>query len=57
MQHASKFQLIETITYLLLSISLDKITISISTKHATCILDKNNNNCFNKTSNIHLSFN
>ena len=57
-KHASKFQLIETTTYFFfLPISLDKITISISTKHATCILDKNNNNCFNKTSNIHLSFN
>ena len=40
MQHASKFQLIETITYLLLSISLDKITIIILTKHTTCILNK-----------------
>ena len=40
MQHASKFQLIETITYLLLSISLDKITIIILTKHITCILNK-----------------
>ena len=39
MQHASKFQLIETI-YLLLSISLDVVIISILTKHATCILDK-----------------
>ena len=40
MQHASKFQLIKTTTYLLLSISLDKITIIILTKHTTCILDK-----------------
>ena len=37
MQHASKFQLIETTTYLFLSISLDKITISVLTKDATCI--------------------
>ena len=28
MQHTSKFQLIETITYLFLSIYLDKVTIS-----------------------------
>jgi len=40
MQHTSKFQLIEKTTYLFLSISLDKITINILTKHATCILDK-----------------
>ena len=41
MQDAPKFQLIETITYLFLSISLNKITItSVLTKHATCILDK-----------------
>ena len=43
MQHVSKFQLIETITYLFQSISLNKVTISVLTKHATCILDKNNN--------------
>ena len=35
MQHASKFQLIETTTYLFLSISLDKVTISVLTKHTT----------------------
>jgi len=40
MQHASKFQLIEITTYLFLSISLDKVTISVLTKYATCILDK-----------------
>ena len=40
MQHTSKFQLIETTPYLLLSISLDKVTIIILTKHTTCILDK-----------------
>ena len=40
LHHASKFQLTETTTFFFLSISLDKITISISTKHATCILDK-----------------
>ena len=34
MQHASKFQLIETTTFLFLSISLDKVTISVLTKHA-----------------------
>ena len=39
MQHASKFQLIETI-YLLLSISLDIVIISILTKYAICILVK-----------------
>ena len=33
MQHAFKFQLIAT-TYLFLSISLDKVTINILTKHA-----------------------
>ena len=52
MQHASKFQLIDTTTYLFLSISLDKVTINILTKHATFILDKNNNKCFNKTCNM-----
>ena len=36
MQHASKFQLIET-TYLFLSISFDKVTLSVKTKHATCM--------------------
>ena len=41
MQHASKFQLIETITCLFLSVSLDKVTISVLTK-LTC--------------NMHLSF-
>ena len=41
MQDAPKLQLIETITYLFLSIFLNKITInSVLTKHATCILDK-----------------
>ena len=40
MKHASKFQLIETTTYLFLSISLDKVIISVLTKHATCILNK-----------------
>ena len=55
MQHVSKFQLIEN-TYLFLSISLDKVIINILTKHATCILDKNKNNYFYKTCNMHLSF-
>ena len=32
MQHTSKFQLIETITYLFLSIYLDKVTISVISK-------------------------
>ena len=36
MQHAFKFQLIETTTYLSLYISLDKVIISVLTKHATC---------------------
>ena len=40
MQHASMFQLIETTTYLFLLISLNKVTVSVLTKHATCILDK-----------------
>ena len=40
MQHVSKFQLIETTTYLFLLISLDKVTIIVLTKYATCILDK-----------------
>ena len=40
MQHACKFQLIETKTYLFLSISLDKVIISVFTKHAICILNK-----------------
>ena len=40
MQHAFKFQLIETTTYLFLSNSLNKVTISVLTKHATCILNK-----------------
>ena len=40
MQYASKFQLTEITIYLFLSISLNKVTISILTKHATCILDK-----------------
>ena len=37
MKHASKFQLIETTTYLFLSISLDKITIIVlpNMKHAS----------------------
>ena len=39
MPHALMFQLIETITYLFLSISLDKVTIIVLTKNATCILD------------------
>ena len=34
MQHASKFQLIEKTTYLFLSIFLDKVIISVLTKHA-----------------------
>ena len=37
MQHTSKFQLIETTTYLFLSTSLDDITISVLTKYTTCI--------------------
>ena len=40
MQHASKFQLIETTTYLFLSIYLAKVTINVLTKHVTYILDK-----------------
>ena len=32
MQDASKFQLIKTLTYLFLSISLDKVTISVLSK-------------------------
>ena len=40
MQYASKFQLIETTTYLFLLISLNKVKITILTKYATCILDK-----------------
>ena len=40
MQHASKFQLIKITTYLFLLISLDKVTIIVLTKYATCILDK-----------------
>ena len=36
----------ETTIYLFLSISLDKITISFLTKHATCILDKITINVF-----------
>ena len=40
MQHVSKFQLIETTTYLFLSISLNKVTISVLTKHVICFLDK-----------------
>ena len=37
MQHASKFHLIEITTYLFLSIYLDKVTLSVWTKHATCM--------------------
>ena len=37
MKHASKFQLIETTTYLFLSISLDKVIITILKTHATSI--------------------
>ena len=37
MKHASKFQLIETTIYLFLSISLDKVTITILKTHATSI--------------------
>ena len=37
MQHVSKFQLIETTTYLFLSISLNKLKISVLTKHTTYI--------------------
>ena len=37
MQYVSKFQLIETTTYLFLSVSLDKVIVSDLTKHATCI--------------------
>ena len=40
MQHASKFQLIEVITYLFLLIFLNKLIINVLTKHATCNLDK-----------------
>ena len=40
MQHASKFQLIEITIYLFLLVSLEKIIISILTKHTTHILDK-----------------
>ena len=40
MQHTFKFQLIETTTYLLLSISLDKVIVIILTIYTTCILDK-----------------
>ena len=40
MQYASKFQLTEITIYLFLSISLNKVTISVLTKHATYILDK-----------------
>ena len=46
MQHASKFQLIKTTTYLLLSISLDKIIINILTKYIAYIKvsgDRDNN--------------
>ena len=35
MQHASKFQLIEITTYLFLSISFNKITVYVLTKHAS----------------------
>ena len=35
MQYVSKFQLIETKAYLFLSISLNKVAISVLTKHAT----------------------
>ena len=37
MQHAFKFQFIETKVYLFLSISLDKVTINILIKYTTCI--------------------
>ena len=40
MQYASKFQLTEITIYLFLSISLNKVTISVLTKHTTCISDK-----------------
>ena len=40
MQHASKFQLIEITTYLFLSISLDKVTISVLIK-LTCNMHLN----------------
>ena len=40
MQHAFKFQLIKITTYLFLLISLDKVTIIVLIKYATCILDK-----------------
>ena len=40
MQYVSKFQLIEATTYLFLLVSLDKVTMSVLTKHATCSLDK-----------------
>ena len=46
MQHVSKFQLIETTTYLFLLISLDKITISVITKYVIYIqvsIDRDNN--------------
>ena len=40
MQYAYRFQLIETTTYLFLSISLDKVTISVLTK-LTCNMHLN----------------
>ena len=44
MKYASKFQLIETTTYLFLSISLDKVIINVLTKHATLHLSFKNLN-------------
>ena len=40
MQHAFKFQLMETTIYSLLLIFLYKLTIIVLTKYATCILNK-----------------
>ena len=37
MQHIYNFQLIETTTYLFLSIALNKVRLGVLTKHATCI--------------------
>ena len=52
MQHASKFQLIEITTYLFLSISLDKVTISVLIK-LTCNMHLNFRNLnFIPTKNI-----
>ena len=42
MQHACKFQLIETKTYLFLSISLDEITISVLIKSKFQLIETTN---------------